>query len=154
WGYAKTLFDGIDASVQAPRPGWIEYVGRCYELELVPILRLGGHWRGGSWDKPKADAPGDYASMAAAGRRGGEGLPRSDACPLYIEVWNEPNLAEEWSDQADPQEYAAFFVQVAHAIRSIGDARIRILNGALATSPEFMRKLCEASSAFPRAFDV
>ena len=156
WGHAKTLLGGIDAGTEGPRDSWIDYVSRCYEIELIPFLRLAGHYDGekGYWHKPKADAPGDYSSIAAAVKRVVAGLPRSDMCPLYIEVWNEPNLAVEWTGKTDHKEYADFFVQVATAIRSIGDDRIKILNGSLALGPDWTRMLCEDNPRFITSFDV
>ncbi len=154
WGYAKTLFAGIDRHMHEPPRGWIDYVQACYKLELIPVLRLGGHWREGGWVAPEPDGPGDYHSMATAVADVVKRLPRSDMCPLYIEIWNEPNLAVEWSGKPDPQQYADFFVQVADAIRSLGDARIRILNGGLATNPAWVEKLCQANPRFVNSFDV
>lgn len=155
WGHAKTLFMNITNDTRGPEPGWVDYVNRCYELELIPFLRLAGVHDGskGYWLKPEADAPGDYTSIARAVRRVVEGLPRTDLCPIYIEIWNEPNLAVEWTGQPNHEEYAAFFVQVARAIRAIGDDRIKILNGGLATSAAWTRKLCEAQPDFVRLFD-
>ncbi|HPD29526.1 MAG TPA: carboxypeptidase regulatory-like domain-containing protein [Phycisphaerae bacterium] len=154
WGYAKTLLADIDKNTKQPPQGWIDYVNKCYQLELIPVLRLGGHYGGGGWRKPEADSPGDYTSIAQAVKRVVAGLPRTDMCPLYIEVWNEPNLAVEWSGKANPQEYADFFVAVAKAIRSIGDPRIKILNGGLATSPEWAEALCKANTEFISSFDL
>lgn len=154
WGYAKTLFGGIDANTKGAAPGWVDYVKRCYEFELIPVIRLAGHWTGNGWIAPQPDKPGDYSSMAEAVHRVVSDLPRSDLCPLYIEVWNEPNLPLEWSGKPNPQEYADFFVQVAEAIRDIGDDRIYILNGALSTDLSWVEKLCDANERFIDAFDV
>ncbi len=154
WGYAKTLLADIDRNTKGPPKGWVDYVNKCYKLELIPVLRLGGHYGDGGWRKPEADAPGDYTSIAQAVKRVAAGLPRTDMCPLYIEVWNEPNLAVEWSGKPEPQEYADFFVAVSKAIRSIGDARIKVLNGGLATSPHWAERLCKANPEFINAFDV
>ncbi len=155
WGHAKTMFTGITAKTRGARSGWVDYVNRCYELELVPFIRLAGVYDGGKsyWKRPIPDAPGDYSSLASAFKRVVEDLPRSDKCPLYIEVWNEPNLAVEWSGETNAEEYAAFFVQVSEAIRSIGDDRIKILNGGLASSGEWADKLCKAHPDFIKAFD-
>jgi len=153
WGFAKTLFGGIDKNTKGPNQAWIDYVNRCYELELIPLVRLAGHYKGKYWLKPEADEPGNYTSMAAAVKRVVSGLPRSDLCPLYVEVWNEPNLDVEWTGKTNHEEYAAFFVQVAKAIRSIGDDRIKILNGGLASSPEWARLLCQADPKFAQSFD-
>jgi hypothetical protein len=148
------MFTGITADTPGPRDGWVNYVNKCYELEMVPFLRLAGVWAGNQWLKPEADAPGDYTSMAQAIKRVVEGLPRSNMCPMYIEVFNEPNLSVEWTGKPVAKEYADFFVAVSKAIRSIGDDRIKILNAGLALSPEWTRLLCEANPEFIDAFDV
>ena len=153
WGFAKTLFGGIDKKTKGPAQPWIDYVNRCYELELIPFVRLGGHYKGNYWLKPEADEPGDYSSMAGAVKRVVAGLPRKNLCPLYVEIWNEPNLGVEWTGETNHKEYAAFFVQVAKAIRSIGDNRIKILNGGLASSPEWARKLCQAEPELAQLVD-
>lgn len=154
WGYAKTLFGEIDKNIAGPKQGWVDYVNACYELELIPFLRLAGWYRGDGWIKPEADSPGDYTSIAQAVKRVVEGIPRSDKCPLYIEIWNEPNLTVEWSGKTNVQEYADFFVACSEAIRSIGDERIKVLNGGLALGPDWTRMLCEANPAFITGFDL
>lgn len=154
WGYAKTLFMNIDRNTRGADKGWIDYVEMCYKLELIPVIRLAGRMDKGAWVKPQADATGDYGSMANAIRRVVDDLPRSDKCPLYIEIWNEPNLPDEWSGRPSPEEYAAFFVQAAKAIRSLHDNRIKILNAGLALSPAYVEKLCQAQPDFIRSFDL
>ncbi len=153
-GHVKTLFMNVTADTDGPRPGWVAFLNRCYDEELIPVVRLAGVYREGGWVKPEADAPGDYHSMAAAVKRVVEGLPRRDGFPLYVEIWNEPNLSVEWSGEPNAAEYAAFFVQAAAALREIGDPRIVILNGALATSAGFTEELCRAEPAFVDSFDV
>jgi hypothetical protein len=154
WGYAKTMFMGIDKHTTGPAGGWVDYVERCYSLELIPLVRLAGKMKDGQWLAPEPDKPGDYHSMAEAIKRVVLGLPRSEMCPLYVEIWNEPNLAVEWTGKPNPQQYADFMVQAAEAIRSIGDDRIRILNGGLATSADWAQKLCQLNPKFISSFDV
>jgi hypothetical protein len=78
------------------------------------------------------------------------GLPLRQDWPLVIEVHNEPNLCYEWEcnpanapDHPDvpdgwihythtAAEYAAFLRDVTSALRALGDARIKIINGGLA----------------------
>ena len=68
--------------------------------------------------------------VAAGFARYVAGLPRRDTHPLYVTVWNEPDLWIEWSDAPNAAQYGRFFVAVSSAIRDLGDPRIRILNGA------------------------
>ena len=153
YGCAKTLMAGIDKNIKGPKPGWVDWVNACYKLELIPVCRLAGFYREG-WIKPEADADGRYASMAEAVKQVVEGLPKSDTLPLYIEVWNEPNLDLEWSGKANLTEYARFFVDVSKAIRSIGDSRIKIMNAAFGLSAVATEECCKADPEFVNSFDV
>jgi len=154
WGYVKIGFADITAETKGPQKQWAWFVRRCYELHLVPVCRLGGLYRDGGWVKPKADPDGRYESMARAVKAVVAGLPRSDACPLYIEIWNEPNLAHEWSGRPNIAEYGRFLVDCAAAIRSIGDKRITILNGAFALSASSAEEMFTAVPESLHAFDV
>ena len=153
YGYAKTLMSGVDKSIKGPKPGWVDWVNACYQQKLIPVCRLAGFYKDG-WIKPEADPDGRYESMAEAVKRVVEGLPRSETLPLYIEVWNEPNLDLEWSGEANLAEYARFFVDVSKAIRSIGDSRIKIMNGAFGLSAEATDECCRADPEFVNSFDV
>lgn len=153
YGYAKTLMADITKDTQGPKPGWVDWVNECYKMDMIPVCRLGGVYNNG-WIKPEADPDGSYKSMAEAVKRVVEGLPRSDKLPLYIEVWNEPNLSVEWSGKPNLREYARFFVEVSKAIRSIGDSRIKIMNGAFALSPSATEECCKAEPEFVNSFDV
>ncbi len=152
-GYAKTLMADITPSTKGAKPGWIDWVNKCYEMELIPVCRLGGVYQQG-WIKPQADPDGSYKSMAEAVKRVVADLPKSDIYPIYIEVWNEPNLDLEWSGKANLKEYAKFFVEVSKAIRSLGDSRIKIMNGAFALSPSSTEECCKAEPEFINSFDV
>ncbi|NLS77741.1 MAG: DUF11 domain-containing protein [Chloroflexi bacterium] len=129
--YVKQLFYWITPQTSGPQSCWVDFVNAAYDRDLIPVVRLQGVHGGPYWLKPEPDAPGDYTTIAQAYRRVVQGLPRRDDRPLYVEIWNEPNLNIEWSGAANPVEYGHFMVDVAAAIRSIGDPRIRILNGAL-----------------------
>ncbi len=160
--FVKQLLHPIDADTSGPQQNWINFVNGCYDRGLVPVLRLEGHYNSNvfpeRWEKPVASPTGDYSAVAAGFRRVVQGLPRRDGHLLYIEVWNEPNLNHEWSGAANPVEYARFLVAVSDAIRSIGDPRIRILNGGLSPGGnigpvEFIRGMATVPRAL-HAFDV
>lgn len=69
-------------------------------------------------------------------------------------MWNEPNLGLEWSGRPDLEEYGRFLVEVSRAIRSIGDSRIRILNGAFGLSAESAEEMFTKVPESLHAFDV
>jgi uncharacterized repeat protein (TIGR01451 family) len=134
--YVTQLFDWIDPSWHGP-PNWMrDFVGRAYDRWLTPVIRLAGP-RGAHWIKPKPDPDGSYNTWAQAFKRVVEALPRRDGHWLYVQIWNEPNLNEEWEGQSNPTEYGRFLVEAAAAIRSINDPRIVILNGPLSPGGEY-----------------
>jgi uncharacterized repeat protein (TIGR01451 family) len=153
-GYVTQLLYPITRSTQGPNPCWVYFVSAAYDRGLIPIVRLQGQWGGDFWLKPESDSRGDYSSIAQAYRRVVQGLPRRDGSTLYVQVWNEPDLPLEWSGEANAEEYGHFFVDVARAVRGIGDPRIKILNGALTPgNVAFVRQLI-AVPGFVGSFDL
>ena len=154
-GYVTQLFYRITPTTSEPDPCAVYFVNAAYDRNLVPILRLQGVWNPvGFWEKPAPGPKGDYAGIAAAFARYVEGLPRRNTHPLYITIWNEPDLWVEWSGTPNAQEYGHFFVAVSSAIRRLNDPRIRILNGAVTpTNTKFIRQLMNVPG-FVNAFDA
>jgi uncharacterized repeat protein (TIGR01451 family) len=124
--YVKQLLYRIDTGTHGPEDCWKYFVQRCYDLGLVPVVRLGTDLEGSNWRKPEP-----YAEMAQAFKHVVAGLPRSDGHTLYVEIGNEPNLNLEWGGAANGAEYGQFLVLAAAAIRELGDPRIVLLNGGL-----------------------
>jgi hypothetical protein len=154
-GYVTQLFYRITAATTGPDACAVYFVNAAYDRNLVPILRLGGEWNSvGFWERPDPGPDGDYSEIATAFARYVAGLPRRNTHPLYVTIWNEPDLAVEWSGKPSAAQYGRFFVAVSDAIRGLGDTRIRILNGA--TTPAntgFIRQLM-AVPGFVGAFDA
>lgn len=156
--YVKQLFYRINPDTPGPQSCWVEFVNACYDRDLIPIVRLQGEFGGPNWNKPPASAPGDYTAIAQAYARVVAGLPRRGDRPLFVEVWNEPNLDIEWGGEANPVEYAHFLVDVAAALRALGDRRIVVLNGALSPGGDYYSlSFIDAMATVPgamEAFDV
>ena len=153
-GHVTQLLYPITVSTQGPQACWVYFVNAAYDRGLVPIVRLQGRWGGDFWIKPQPDSPGDYSAIAQAYRRVVQGLPRRDGSTLYVQVWNEPDLPLEWSGEPSAGEYGHFFVDVAQAIHSIGDRRIKVLNGALTPgNVSFTRQLTNVPG-FVASFDL
>jgi uncharacterized repeat protein (TIGR01451 family) len=154
-GYVTQLFYRITSDTAGPDPCAVYFVNAAYDRNLVPILRLQGVWNPvGFWEKPSPGPQGDYADVAAAFASYVAGLPRRNTHPLYVTIWNEPDLWIEWGGHPNAQEYGRFFVAVSNAIRRLGDPRIRILNGAVTpTNKTFIRRLMGVPG-FAAAFDA
>jgi uncharacterized repeat protein (TIGR01451 family) len=153
-GYVTQLLYPVTVSTQSPSPCWVYFVNAAYDRGLIPIVRLQGQWGGDFWLKPEPDGPGDYSSIAEAYRRVVQGLPRRDGNTLYVQIWNEPDLPLEWSGQPSAGEYGHFFVDVAQAIHSIGDQRIKVLNGALTPGNVSFTRQLTGVSGFVQSFDL
>ena len=153
-GHVKQLLYPVTNTTTGPRQCWVEFVDGAYDRELVPVVRIQGVWGGSCWIKPQADAPGDYTSIAAAYKRVVQGLPRRDGHTLYVEVWNEPDLPVEWSGSPSAWEYGHFFVDVAAAIHSLGDSRIKVLNGGLTPGNSSFTRQLVSVPGFVDSFDL
>lgn len=154
-GYVTQMFYRITGSTTAPDDCAVYFVNSAYNHNLVPILRLQGNLgTDGIWVKPDSGSGGDYAAVAAGFARYVAGLPLRDTHPLYIAVWNEPDLWIEWSNAPNAGEYGRFFVAVSKAIRRLKDSRIRVLNGAVTpANTAFVQKML-AVPGFVQAFDA
>jgi len=153
-GHVKQLLYPVTNSTGGPQPCWVEFVNGAYDRDLTPIVRIQGEWGGSYWLKPQADAPGDYTSIAEAYKRVVQGLPRRNGHTLYVEVWNEPDLPVEWSWSPSAWEYGHFFVDVAAAIHSLGDPRIKVLNGALTPGNSSFTRQLVSVPGFVDSFDL
>ena len=153
-GHVKQLLYPVTNSTSGPQQCWVEFVNGAYERDLVPIVRIQGEWGGSYWIKPQADAPGDYTSIAEAYKRVVQGLPLRDGHTLYVEVWNEPNLPVEWSESPSAWEYGHFFIDVAAAIHSLGDSRIKVLNGGLTPGNSSFTRQLVSVPGFVDSFDL
>ena len=140
-GYCKQLMMGITNSTTGPSSTWVSWVQGCYDRQMIPICRIATTYSNGQWSAPVPDSPGNYTSFAQAVKRVVQGLPRNDNYPLYIEVLNEVNSSKEWGGNANAWEYGRCLVDVANAIRSIGDSRIRIMNAGLAGGADFVNEM-------------
>jgi len=153
-GHVKQLLYPVTNSTSGPQQCWVEFVNGTYDRDLVPVVRIQGEWGSSCWVKPQADAPGDYTSIAEAYKRVVQELPRRDGHTLYVEVWNEPDLPVEWSGSPSAWEYGHFFVDVAAAIHSLGDSRIKVLNGGLTPGNSSFTQQLVSVPGFVDSFDL
>ncbi len=137
---------------------WLVRAAEYYHVRLVARLDRAPRWATGATDA--LDAPpeqqddyGDFVAQVAALYRG--------RVAAYI-IWNEPNLAREWSNRPpDPAAYAALLKTAAARIRS-ADPNAQIVSAGLAPTNEnsatamddraFLRALYAAGAR--GAFDI
>jgi DNA-binding beta-propeller fold protein YncE len=153
-GHVTQLLYPVTNSISGPSACWVHFVEAAYDRTLAPIVRLQGEWGGDFWLKPEPDSPGHYDTIAEAYKRVVEGLPRRDGHTLYVQIWNEPDVPLEWSGEPNAWEYGHFFTDVAAAIHSIGDPRIRVLNGAMTPGNTAFTRQLIAVPGFTQSFDL
>jgi hypothetical protein len=152
--------------------GLIKFVLKCYERDLIPVVRIHGYFGSSFSYRPNTDAttswsnwipptgPGSFSRFGQTIKYLVQGLPRKSGMPLYIEIWNEPNLNGEWGGTTpNPTEYGYLLVASANAIREIGDDRIKVLNGGLSpggnyNNIKFVKDMLSTVPASIDAFDV
>ena len=131
-GYIKQLFGPFTKETQGPSEDFIGILTGCYKRNLIPIIRICGIFMGEYWLKPEATAPRDYSELARAVKRVFSQIPYKKGVPVYVEVFNEPNLLHEWGNETpNPIEYGHLLVDVYRALKSIGDPRVRVVTGGL-----------------------
>jgi hypothetical protein len=117
-------------------------VQRAHELNQVPVVVI--------QEAPYADDPSsdpaigfnDYTTYSRAVANLVSGLSRPDGRVLWIEMANEPNWTDWWLSKTCSYKIRAHQVarqtyQTIQAVRSIGDAKIKILGPALAPYGDF-----------------
>jgi len=143
-GHIKLIFPGMVPGMLGADQAWKDAVQGAYDRDLVPVIRMSPPWgqneiRGWSDDGDHLD----YTSYAASFAAVAADLPMRGDWPLWLEIHNEPNLCYEWEcggtmpggwlDSADiAAEYASLLRDAHNAIDSIGDSRIKVINGGLA----------------------
>ncbi len=157
-GYAKQLFYPI-TNATVVNPSWQQYVQACYDRDLIPVIRIATTMENGIWQKPVADSPGNYATFANTVKNIVAAFPKREGWPLYIEVLNEPNNNYEWSGAANPVEYGQCLVQVAAALHSLADPRIKVVNAGLSPGGSYdnlayIQQMCVNVPGFLTSFDA
>lgn len=137
-GYIKERFEPITKNTKGPSSHWVKVLKEIYKRNLIPVIRVAGIYDAGIWQKPEATGKNDFSELAAAIKSVFEQIPLKKGTPVYVEVFNETNLRMEWGNEMpDPREYGHLLVQVADALHSIGDPRIRVMNGALSPGGDY-----------------
>jgi len=94
WGYVTVPLRADDRD----RDKWQQFMHKCSQYHLIPIIRLATIIKGDYWSKPSEFDYIDFANF----------LNDLD-WPIkqrYVIVYNEPNHASEWGNEVNPNQYA------------------------------------------------
>jgi hypothetical protein len=130
--------DFEDRRWQPYRPAWDKYdqivdLAEQYDLEIIALLKGSPLWartdQETRWtDTPPADYDdfGDYVYAVVSRYRGRI---------RYYQLWNEPNLGDEWGGVANAEEYV-HLLRIGYQRAKEADPDCVILSGALAATIE------------------
>jgi hypothetical protein len=129
-GFIKSYWPDITPGTSGPPNEMVQFVNFAYTNNLIPVVRIDGYWA----DKNKCGAGLTFTceALAAKFKTIVSALPRKDGTPLWIEVMNENNFDSGWGGHASGAEYGQALLLIANALHSIGDSRIKVVNGGLA----------------------
>jgi hypothetical protein len=71
----------------------------------------------------------------------------------FIQIWNEPNLAQEWGGRIDPEGYAALLAVAAERARA-ANPNVVILAAPMATTTENSERAMDELSYWQRLYDA
>lgn len=138
WGYVTIPIQSTDKNLEK----WQDFMDKAKEIHLIPIIRLATFPVLDYWSKPDLYDAVDFSNF----------LDSLD-WPVknrYIIFFNEPNRAQEWSRELNPEEYAKFLNDAIDIFKERSD-NFFVLNAGLdAAAPnnhilmdsfEFMRQM-------------
>lgn len=106
WGYVTIPIQATDRN----RPKWQEFLDKCKEEKIIPILRIATAPSGSNWEKPNNFDLIDFANFLndliwPTGNR-------------YIVIFNEVNRSDEYGGLANPESYADILSNSATIFKS------------------------------------
>ncbi len=105
WGYVTMVL----SDDQRDHDRWQNIFNDMRRLHLIPIVRLATHIEGNGWVKPNKDRFYEIVTLLNS-----LNWPTENR---YIILWNEPNHANEWGGNLNPEEYAEYLVTLAAELK-------------------------------------
>ncbi|TXH07102.1 MAG: DUF192 domain-containing protein [Candidatus Moraniibacteriota bacterium] len=93
WGYITVPIQPVDRDLIK----WQEFMKKCLELHLIPIIRITTIPTGGTWDSAQDTDLVDFANFLNELE-----WPTENR---YIILFNEVNQSREWGGVVDPRKY-------------------------------------------------
>lgn len=118
WGWVTIVIRKDDLNQQK----WQDFMDKCREKHLIPIIRLATYLEGDSWVKPQKEDAVIWADFL-----GNLNWPVQNQ---YVVIFNEPNHAKEWGGEINPAEYAEILSEFNTKLKA-KNPNFKILNAAL-----------------------
>lgn len=105
WGYITVPIESKDRN----REKWNEFMHKCKEYKLIPIVRLATFVQGENWQRPSRWDSVDFANFL-----NDLDWPTKNR---YVVVYNEPNHANEWGGSVDPIDYGRVLTETMEVFK-------------------------------------
>lgn len=109
WGYMTLVIQDDDRD----KGKWQRVFDDMREMHLIPIVRIATHIDRDAWAKPYTDSAKDWTRFL-----NDLNWPVENR---YVVIYNEPNHANEWGREINPEEYAQVFVKHAKALHEASE---------------------------------
>ena len=126
WGYLTVVWTAQDRDNSGGDVLLQQFLDRCYERHLQPIIRVSTRFDLGSefWSRPQDDDPEQWRAFFERAR-----WPTRR---VWVVAGNEPNLGREWGGEVDAAGYAQY---LSHFLDVFADSdRFKIVNAPLDAS--------------------
>lgn len=101
WGYITFVVTRDDRN----HDKWQKFFDTARKLHLIPILRVATHFDGTNWEKPDVNDVDNWVNFLNKLNWVIENR--------YVIIGNEPNQANEWGGQVNPEEYGIWLKALA-----------------------------------------
>lgn len=105
WGYVTMVLSDSERD----HDRWQNIFNQMRRLHLVPIIRLATHIEASGWVKPTKDRFYEIVNLL-----NNLNWPTENR---YVVLYNEPNHANEWGGDLNPEEYADYLVEFAQQLK-------------------------------------
>jgi len=115
WGYVTIVIRDDDMNFEK----WQDFMDKCRETHLVPLIRIATHLENGVWVKPKIEDAQKWLEFF--------GRLNWPVKNQYVIIFNEPNQAKEWGGVINPREYAHILSDFNEKLK-IKNENFKVLN--------------------------
>ncbi|MCL4360719.1 glycoside hydrolase family 5 protein [Patescibacteria group bacterium] len=133
WGYVTLVIPDSDRNTEK----WQKIFNILRRSHLIPIVRLATHSDGPVWIKPSDATLLDWVSFL-----GSLNWPTANR---YVVVYNEPNHANEWGGQIDPEGYADILSIISKELKASSPDYFILPAGLDASAPSGGESMDEAA---------
>ncbi|MBN1262793.1 MAG: hypothetical protein JW991_00375 [Candidatus Pacebacteria bacterium] len=128
WGYVTLIIEESDRKLNK----WQSIFDQLRELHLIPIIRLATGFDGENWKKPQSSEAKSWVIFLDS--------LHWVVKDRHIVLFNEPNHAQEWGGEIDPEGYGEIVLEFAQRLKETNEDFLVMLSGFDAAAPSKLPK--------------